>query len=83
VKILLQAFITRKMDVLRNKYNDATDANFVCYMSKEFADWIVEIRVGNDEWLKTNAIISIELGYQRFVPVWKVLGQSRYDERHW
>ena len=43
VKILLQAFITRNGDIVREKYNDATDANFVCYMSQEFADWIVEI----------------------------------------
>ena len=103
MKILLQAFITRKGDTVRDKHNNATDANLVCYMSQEFADWIVEIREGSDDWLKTNAMfvsmahdfitfveayrsgdsISIELGYQRFVPVWKALGQSRYEERHW
>jgi len=47
------------MDTVREKYKDEMDTNFVCYLSKEFANWIVEIQGSNDEWLKTKCNVCI------------------------
>ena len=44
-------------------------------IAKEFLTFVESYRCGDS--------IAIEYGYQRFVPVWRCLRQSRYLERHW
>ena len=45
------------------------------HMANDFLTFVASYRSG--------CAIGIENGYQKFVGVWKALGQTRYLERHW
>ena len=69
------SFLVRLEELTEGSDHWLRTCSLFVQIAKEFLTFVESYRCGDS--------IAIEYGYQRFVPVWRCLRQSRYLERHW